>query len=95
VARRWLDSDPVRAQASAAVNVALQLREARGCEAAKDILPRAKADGDLRALLPLRRLEKETGCGFLGLEDCFPCLRGDPAVADAIAAVQERKAPEF
>ena len=33
--------------------------------------------------------------GFLGLADCYPCLRRDAPVAEAIEAAQSRKGPRF
>jgi hypothetical protein len=94
-ARQWLDSDNVRASAPAALLLALQIREAKSCSAFLELLPRLTKDGDDRSLLPLRRLQSGSGCGFLGLEDCYPCLRQGTALDDAIAAVSERPAPKF
>ena len=34
------------------------------------------------------------GCGFLGLGDCWSCLRSDNALGATIAAIEERKAKE-
>ncbi len=94
-ARKWLDSEAVRATAPPALVVALEIREVKGCDAALELLPRMTKVGDDRSLLPLRRLQSSTGCGFLGLQDCYPCLRKDAALEEAIAAVAERPAPRF
>jgi hypothetical protein len=94
-ARKWLDSEKVRAAAPPAVTVALELREAKACPAVLELLPRVTEVGDERSLLPLRRLQSGTGCGFLSLEDCYSCLRGGPALEQAILAVTERPAPKF
>jgi hypothetical protein len=94
-ARRWLDTEPVRAAAGPALLVALELREARGCEAVKALLPAVAERGDERCSLPLKRFSEERGCGLFKLEDCFPCLRGDPNLALAVEAVAGRKAPTF
>lgn len=94
-AKKWLDDDAVRAVASAALMVALQIREAKGCTAVRELLPRVTEVGDARALAPLKRLQSGSGCGFLGLEDCYSCLRDDSALDEAIAAVTARPAPKF
>jgi serine/threonine protein kinase len=94
-ARQWLDSDGLRANAGAALLLALQIREAKTCSAFAELLPRLTKEGDDRSLLPLRRLQSGSGCGFLGLEDCYPCLRQGTALDDAIAAVSARPAPKF
>jgi hypothetical protein len=94
-ARKWLDSEAVRATAPPALVLALEIREVKGCDAALELLPRMTKLGDDRSLLPLRRLQSGSGCGFLGLQDCYPCLRKDTALEEAIAAVAERPAPRF
>jgi serine/threonine-protein kinase len=94
-AKEWLDSEAVRKNASASLLVALQIREAKGCSAIADLLPRLTKDGDERSLGTLKRLQGDSGCGFLGLEDCYPCLRKGTGLADAIAAVSARPAPKF
>lgn len=94
-AKKWLDDDAVRAEASPAAMVALQIREVKGCTAARDLLPRVKDVGDERSLLPLKRFQSGSGCGFLGLEDCYSCLRKESTLDEAIAAVSARPAPKF
>lgn len=94
-ARRWLDTDSVRERASPALLVALQIREVKGCEAALELLPRVIDVADDRSLLPLKRFQSTSGCGFLGFEDCYPCLRKDDALERAVAEVGERPAPKF
>lgn len=94
-AREWLDSAAVRANASPALLLTLQIREAKGCTALAELLPRMIQDGDERSTNTLRRLQTNSGCGFLGFEDCYPCLRQGTALKDAIAAVSARPAPKF
>jgi serine/threonine protein kinase len=94
-AREWLDSASVRQHASPALQLALQIREAKGCAALQELLPKLTQSGDERSLKSLRRLQTNTGCGFLDLEDCYPCLRKGSALDDAVTAVSGRKAPEF
>jgi hypothetical protein len=94
-AKKWLDSDAVRAAASPAAKVALEIREAKGCSALKEVLPRVKAQGDDRSLGSLKRLQAKSGCGFLSLEDCYSCLRSDGVLEQALDAVADRSAPRF
>jgi serine/threonine-protein kinase len=86
-----LTKSSVREHASPAALVVLDLRAATSCEAKRDVLPRAEQDGDARALKLLKPMAARSGCGFLGLIDCFPCLRSDKALADAIAAIEARR----
>jgi hypothetical protein len=94
-ARKWLDSDAVRAAASPAAKLALELRETKGCSALRELLPRARAEGDERLLATLKRLQAKSGCGFLSLGDCYGCLRGDGVLEQAVSAVADRPAPHF
>jgi eukaryotic-like serine/threonine-protein kinase len=95
LAKALLDKDDVRSHASDSLRVALELRRATRCEDVKRLLPSAKENGDERVLRRLTQLASRKGCGFLGLSDCFPCLRQDDELSDAQKAVQLRKAPRF
>jgi serine/threonine-protein kinase len=94
-AKKLLEDPKVREQGTAAARIALELREAKGCDAQKALLPRAKSEADDRSSIPLGRLLKRSGCGFLGLGDCYSCLRAGTDLADAIAAAKGRAAPRF
>jgi eukaryotic-like serine/threonine-protein kinase len=94
-AKQWLDSDAVREHASPALLAALEIRETKTCSALAELLPKIAKDGDDRSLMTLKRLQGGSGCGFLSLEDCYPCLRKGTALEDAIAAVAARPAPKF
>jgi hypothetical protein len=94
-ARKWLDTEQVRKVAPPAVLLALQIREVKGCAAALALLPRVAELADQRSLVPLRRFQSGSGCGFLGLEDCYGCLRKGDVLEQAISAVTERPAPTF
>ncbi len=94
-ARKWLDTESVRAGASPALQLALDIREAKGCSKLKELVPRARQYADDRSLTSLKRLQKKSGCGFLGLEDCYGCLRGDTALDEAVSAAGSRPAPTF
>jgi serine/threonine-protein kinase len=82
----------VRAHASEAAALVLDLREAKTCDAKRSAIERAARDGDGRSLALLRPLTKRTGCGKRGHFDCWPCLRKDGLLEDAIAAIEQRVA---
>jgi hypothetical protein len=91
-----LDSDAVQGRASPALKIALELPKAKtdGCQAVKKLLPRIQESGDVRVAPLLTRLADRRGCGFLGLRDCFACLRSGKDFANAQKAVAERPAPK-
>lgn len=95
LARQLVYSSDVRANASPALEVALDLREARRCEDFRQLLPRVTLHGDLRSGRILRPLLEEQGCGPGGKQDCYPCLRHDSALEDALAAAERRLGPVF
>ena len=81
----------VRAHASPATLLVLDLHAATRCDTRHALLGRAKQFGDHRALTLLRPLERRDGCGFLNLGDCWPCLHQDAALRVAIAAIEARQ----
>jgi serine/threonine-protein kinase len=95
-AKALLDSERVQQRASAALKVALELPKAKseGCGAVKKLLPRVQESGDIRVAPLLTRLADRRGCGFLGLRDCFACLRAGKDLANAQKAVADRPAPK-
>jgi eukaryotic-like serine/threonine-protein kinase len=98
-AKALLDSDAVVAQQSPALKVLLELPKTKteGCGAVKKLLPRVTESADARSLPALTRLSERRGCGFLGLRDCFACLRTDKGkeLAAAQKAAAERPAPSL
>ncbi len=97
-AKALLDSDAVQVNQSPALKLALELPKAKtdGCAAVKRLLPRIEASGDIRVVPVLTRLGERRGCGFLGLRDCFACLRtaNGKELASAQKAASERPAPK-
>lgn len=97
-AKTLLESEAVVPHESPALKVALELPKAKadGCAAVKKLLPRVESDGDVRVVPTLTRLADRRGCGFLGLRDCFPCLRTEKGkdLAAAQKAASERPAPK-
>jgi hypothetical protein len=92
-AAKSLAKPEVRANASPAASVLLDFRGAESCSAKKDLLARAKDHGDGRLLPTLKPLASTRGCRrFLARVDCWPCLRKDAALEDAISAIEARNA---
>ena len=81
----------VRALASPAAALALDIKAAKTCDARYALLDRAKTQGDARVLAVLKSMEQKSGCGFLGTRDCWSCMRKDSALEDAMDAIEKRK----
>ncbi|MBX3130028.1 MAG: serine/threonine protein kinase [Polyangiaceae bacterium] len=90
-----LEGESLRAQASPALLVALDLQKARGCQASKPVVSRAAQHADARSLAKLRSFSARRGCGFLGMSDCFSCLRVNKDLSDAIKRAESTPAPKF
>lgn len=93
LARALVLSRDVRARASEALAIALDLRLAEACDSARALLPRALQAGDRRSLHLLLKLKKKQGCGPTKNQDCYACLREGGELDAAIKAVQTRRAP--
>jgi tRNA A-37 threonylcarbamoyl transferase component Bud32 len=91
-ARASLGIPDVRAHASPALAVTLDLRATSSCESKHAHLARAREVGDARTLSLLRGYTATSGCGFLGTRDCFACMHHDGSLAAAIEAVESRLA---
>jgi serine/threonine-protein kinase len=88
--KQTLAKPDVKARMSPQLALVIEFRGASSCEAKKALLGRAKEQGDGRLLTSLRALQTPKGCGFLGLGDCWACMRRDNALGAAIAAIEER-----
>lgn len=95
LAKVVVDGTAIRSKASPALLVALDLAKAKSCGDYKTVLPRAKDTADGRSLTRLKSLTARRGCGFLGLGDCFSCLRGSDALDQAVKSAEGRPAPTF
>jgi hypothetical protein len=93
LARSLVFSKEVRAKASPELAVALDLRIAETCEQDRALLPRVLEKGDRRSLALLAKLARRFGCGPSKRQDCYPCLRDDKLVDDAMTAVKKRREP--
>jgi len=80
-----------KARTSPGLALLLDFRNASSCDAKKALLPRVKEQGDGRMLPTLRSMQAGKGCGFLGLGDCWSCMRRDGALAAAHSALEERE----
>jgi len=85
----------VRARATPALAVALDLRKAKSCEEDQKLLSAAKDHGDRRSLHLLALLQRRFGCGPHKRQDCYGCLRDSDELVDAIKAVRGRAPPKF
>ncbi|HKO52882.1 MAG TPA: serine/threonine-protein kinase [Polyangiaceae bacterium] len=97
LARTQLDDEAVRAKASPALKLLLELGKAQkeGCASVKRWLARAASEGDARVLPALKRFDDRRGCGFLGLSDCYSCLRAGKELAAVASSAAARPAPNF
>jgi eukaryotic-like serine/threonine-protein kinase len=91
-AAKQLDDPAVRALASPALLIALELRAALPC-ARKPLLARARDTADARSLGYLKQLLPTTGCGFFRRGDCYDCLGNRAELKEAISAIEARRAP--
>jgi tRNA A-37 threonylcarbamoyl transferase component Bud32 len=74
-AQEALAREEIRARLTPANRVLLDARAAKTCADRRGLLPRMVSDGDARLAPFVSAWQGERGCGFLGLEDCHPCLR--------------------
>lgn len=97
LASQFLSSKSVRSNASPALALVLDLRDATECQARRLILEKAIEIGDKRLVRHIVPLTKKSGCGPKKADDCNPCLRDEnqKIIRDALAKSQARKAPTF
>jgi hypothetical protein len=78
--------------ASPALRVAVKLRDARKCDDIHALLDDAIEHADDRSLPYLRRFQNTKSCKVRRRRvDCWPCLRADRKLIDAIEAAASRK----
>jgi serine/threonine-protein kinase len=97
-ARAFLDDSSVRENASRELRLVFDLERAetkKRCADAKVVLPKAIEYGDERLTPVLDRLASTRGCGFVGLGDCWSCLRSGKELAHARESVKQRSGPSF
>ncbi len=86
----WLRGKDFDRNASLPLYAAVKLRSAKTCEAKQGLLEFAADAGDAHVLSYLRELEKKTVCSPDDLENCYPCLRSDSRLENAIAKLSQR-----
>lgn len=91
-AEEWVKSDAFKKVAEPDVLIAGALRYAGSCSDRHDLLPRAADNGAKRTRDFLNVAKAPGGCGRRARDDCFPCLRKDSALKDAIASIEARLA---
>jgi serine/threonine protein kinase len=90
-AKKALLLESVTKDASPALAVTLELRNAQGCERKKALFDRAASVGDVRTLAVLHEYESKVGCGrFFKKKDCWPCMRKEDALGTTMAAIAAR-----
>lgn len=88
-------TERLRAAASPALAVALEMRRAESCEQHLALIPRAREHGDRRSMHLLARLMRRHGCGPRKTGDCYKCLRDNDELKDALKAVRSRPEPKL
>ena len=91
-AEAWVRSEAFKRVAVPDVEIAGALRYAKSCSDRHDLLPRAAEKGSRRVLDYLNMAKTPSGCGRNARKDCFPCMRKDDALKDAISAIEQRLA---
>ena len=97
LAEQLLLNKAVRAKASPALAMALDLHDATTCEARQALLEKAPEIGDRRMLNLTASFVKKTGCGDNKRLDCNPCLRADNGkiLRTALGKIQKKKPPSY
>jgi hypothetical protein len=91
-AQMLLSTQPVYSRAGPALQLAIDAGNVTECSLARKLLERAMDVADSRAVGPLSKFAQASGCGEHGSEDCYPCLRGDGLLPDALKAARSRPA---
>jgi serine/threonine-protein kinase len=97
-AKTLLDEEPAKGHVSAALRALLLLQAAMKkpkCSELKQLMPDIARDVDERALPLLGRLSERRGCGFLGLSDCYSCLRASGELTRALDSAKSHARPSF
>jgi len=89
-AQKWMRTPQFDRAASDALRIAAKLRVASTCDAKHALLPTTGKVGGAAALAVLYELRSESGCGLSGKSDCYPCMRNDTQLSDAIKDIEAR-----
>ena len=91
--KELLAQPEVRARSTPALRIAFDLKHARSCDVVHELLERAQADGDGRAVVLLSYYSDGTrrGCGWKKRQPCrAKCLKGRTVIRAAAKAVRTR-----
>ncbi|MFO7178828.1 MAG: serine/threonine-protein kinase [Pseudomonadota bacterium] len=97
-ARELLGQERVKARMTPALAGYFELAEALKAPRCKELQPLLERLGpvlDARSVTFLNRLTHRRGCGFLGLSDCYSCLRAGNELKTALDGARARPAPQF
>jgi len=89
-AKKSLKEPEVIKHESPALQITLELRNAKDCGAKKELLTQAAVLGDSRTLALLEGYSKKGGCGLFGMSDCYACMRKDDALDNAMNQLRKR-----
>jgi serine/threonine protein kinase len=78
-------------KASPPLRVMIEMEKARSCGDKRKLLSDVQKHGDKRVLPHLKRLKVSRGCGFLGMSDCWSCMRKGRDLDQAIKAIETRE----
>jgi serine/threonine-protein kinase len=82
-------------RASKQLRSAIELETGSSCSKLEKAVARATKYSDERAVERLEALTKRDGCGPGGAHDCYPCLRRDDSLDNALEHAKSRKAPVY
>jgi hypothetical protein len=85
----WLRSKDFVRVAPLPLYVLVKMRQAKSCEDMRALLGLASA-GDRQTLDYLRQIQAHTTCSPDDLVNCYPCMRADNRLSDAIASIEKR-----
>jgi len=97
-ARDLLEQERVKTRMTPALAGYFELADALKAPRCKELKPLLERLGpvlDARSMTFLNRLTHRRGCGFLGLSDCYSCLRAGNELKVAIDGARARPAPQF
>jgi hypothetical protein len=89
-AQAWLASKDFERIAPLPVFAAQKLRAAKTCEDKQGLLDFAQRAGGKHVLEYLKELDRKKSCAPDDLEHCYPCMRNDNRLSDAIASLEKK-----
>jgi hypothetical protein len=90
-ARAWLATKDFERLAPLSVYAAAKIEMAKSCEDKYALLDFAQRAGGKYVLKVLKDIEKKKACEPDDLDNCYPCMRNDGKLSDAIARIEGAK----